>query len=163
MPAELKTALEHYGRALERDPWTPIPACDYVRGVAALRNGDPVEAARWLSRAVAGEPDNARYWCDLGAARFHTGGIAAAIQAGSRAAALEPGHPGFAHNLAAYHRARFRANPLRGWMSCGKWLLWRRRAARWRGKDWEKDLMRVPVSESPQSGEPGSLSPPHQT
>ncbi len=150
---EAPKAVEHYRAALEIDPWSPIPGHDYLRGVAALRGGDAGEAARWLERAVAGEPDNPRYWCDLGAARFYTGNLDRALGATRRALDLAPGHPGFLHNLAQYHRARFRRHPLTGWGSL--WRAWRldraaRRAARATGAEqWRKDLWPGPEAPEP--------------
>jgi tetratricopeptide (TPR) repeat protein len=123
-------ALRRYAEAVERAPELPIPGYDYLRGVAALRAADPDTARLRLQRAAAAEPDNARYWCDLGAALFLSGDLESALAATERALGLEPGHPGFLHNLAAYHRARFRRNPLLRWRS--GWTAWRlrRRAGR---------------------------------
>ncbi len=143
-------AIEHYGRAAGRDPLTPIPGFDYLLGVAALRAGRAEEARRRLERAVAAEPDRARYWCDLGAAWFYEGDLDRALACTARAAALEPGHPGFLHNLAVYHQARFRRRPLTaagsGWRAWGL----RRRAARAAAVGgWRKDLWPGPEPEAP--------------
>jgi tetratricopeptide (TPR) repeat protein len=137
-------ALGHYARARELDATGTIPGFDYLRGVAALREGDAIQAQRWLQRAVAMEPDNARYWCDLGACSFHSGDLDEALTATERALRLDPGHPGFLHNLSTYLEARFRRNPWRHW-SAG-WRAWRlrRRVGRSRSEGWRRDLWSPP-------------------
>jgi tetratricopeptide (TPR) repeat protein len=145
-------ALEHYARATAADPWTPIAGHDYLRGVAALRAGDPGAAERWFMRGVAAESDNPRLWCDLGAARFHAGDLEGALEATRRALEIAPDHAGFLHNLAVYHRERFRRDPWRNWRSL--WTAWRlrRRAARAPGAGRLRDLWYGPAEEP---GEPG--------
>ena len=153
-------ALEHYRRALTIDPWLPLPGHDYLRGVAALRGGDPAAAREWLERAVAAEPDNPRYWCDLGAARFYEGNLDQAVKATERARRLRPDHPGFLHNLSVYHRERFRRRPLTAWRS--GWAWWTldraaRRALRRAGPEaMNRDLWRGPEAGDEASGTGGS-------
>jgi len=144
-PAE---ALEQYLRALELDPDLPIPGYDYLRGVSALRGGDAPGAQRWLRRAVLLEPDNARYWCDLGAVSFFQGNLDHALSATERALRLRPGHPGFLHNLAAYLHERFRRNPWRYWRS--GWRAWRlRRKLTGSDEAWRRDLWPPPPTAEP--------------
>jgi tetratricopeptide (TPR) repeat protein len=160
-PAE---ALEHYRRALTIDPWLPLPGHDYLRGVAALRGGEAASARRWLERAVAAEPDNPRYWCDLGAALFYMGDLDRALAATERARSLRPEHPGFLHNLAVYHRERFRRHPITGWRS--GWASRRlarasRRALRRAGPEaMKRDLWQGPQAEDGPAakGEPPPVS-----
>lgn len=148
-------ALEHYARALGRDPTVPIPGYDYLRGVAALRAGDLEEAGKRLRRAVANEPDNPRFWCDLGAVYFYSGRLEPALGATRRALELRPGHPGFLHNLAAYHRARFRRNPIRHAGSL--WRSWRlgRQLAGADPTGWKRDLWK-PEDEPREAPPPGA-------
>jgi tetratricopeptide (TPR) repeat protein len=133
-------AMEHYLEAIRCNPSLPLPGYDYLRGVAALRAGDPSQARRWLERCVAIEPDNARYWCDLGASYFYTGDIDRAISATERALRLRPGHPGFLHNLAAYHEARFRGKPWKHWSSLWSAFRLRRQVRRASQDGWRRDL-----------------------
>jgi predicted Zn-dependent protease len=157
-------ALQHYAEALRLDPLFPIPGYDYLRGVFALRAGDPKGAREALEKAAAGDPGSARTWCDLGAACFMEGKIDRALAATERALALEPGHPGFLHNLATYHAARFRRLPWRYPLSAWKaWTLGRRS----RGKGdatWRRDLWTPsdpdPIREEPPPAEPPTGSPP---
>jgi hypothetical protein len=97
-----------------------------------------------LERAVAAEPDNPRYWCDLGAVLFYHGSLEGALAATQRALELRPGHPGFLHNLAEYHRARFRRRPWRHWNAW--WKAWRleRRVKKAGEEGWRRDLWRLP-------------------
>lgn len=136
-PAE---ALTRYREAFERAPTVPIPGYDYLSGVSELRGGNYAEARKRLERAVAGEPDNARYWCDLGAAFFYLEELDSAIDTTRRALALEPGHPGFLHNLAEYHRVRFRRNPLGAWKSWWKARQLRKEMHRSEAAGWRRDL-----------------------
>jgi|GEM_PF-3337286 len=136
-------AIEQYTDALKRDPITPIPGHAYLRGVAELRAGKPEEAAPWLQRAVAGEPDNPRFWGDLAAALFYRGDLEGAVRGAEHARRLAPRNPGFAHNLAVFHRVRFLRSPLRHPASL--WRSWRlgRVTAALRRKDdsgWERDI-----------------------
>jgi tetratricopeptide (TPR) repeat protein len=138
-PAE---AVRRYAEAHRRAPELSIPGYDYLVGVSALRAGDPEAARRSLQRAVAWEPDTARYWCDLGAALFYSGDLEGALAATARALELRPGHPGFLHNLAEYHRVRFRRNPVRAWRS--GWTAWRLRRRAGTAAGWKRDLWRPP-------------------
>ena len=135
-------AVEHYAQALTLDPDTPIPGHDYLQGVAALRVGKFDEANAWLARAVAGEPDNARYWGDFGATHYYCGRVSAAVEATERAAALDPENPGFAHNLHQYYGEQFRAAPLRHWRAWFTARKYKRRAGKLarRTQAWKKDL-----------------------
>jgi tetratricopeptide (TPR) repeat protein len=157
-------ALEHYAEALRIDPAFPIPGYDYLRGVFALRAGDPTAARIALEKAAAGDPGSARTWCDLGAACFMEGRIDAALAATERALSLEPGHPGFLHNLAAYHARRFRSRPWRYPLS--GWRAWRlERESRRKGDaGWHRDLWTPPepdpLREEPPPSEPPSALPP---
>lgn len=140
-PAE---AVRRYAEAHRRAPELSIPGYDYLVGVSALRGGDLDTARSLLQRAVASEPDNARYWCDLGAVLFYSGNLEAALAATGRALELRPGHPGFLHNLAEYHRVRFRRNPLRAWRSGWAWWRLRRQAGNAAEEGWKRDLWRPP-------------------
>jgi Flp pilus assembly protein TadD len=142
-------ALEHYETARRLDPAVTLPGFDYLLGVAALRAGDVPRARGALRRAVAVEPDNARYWCDLGACSFHAGDLEGAVAATERALRLRPGHPGFLHNLAVYLQARFRRDPLRqAGAGFRAWRL-RRRVARAESKGWTRDLWTPGAREAP--------------
>jgi tetratricopeptide (TPR) repeat protein len=145
-------AVEHYAEAVRLDPATPIPGYDYLLGVAALRAGDLSTARTRLQRAVAAEPDNARYWCDLGAVAFYEGQLEAAIRFTRRSLEREPGHPGFLHNLATYERAGFRKRP---WDLGALWRSWRlgRRARQGAAQGWRKDLWK-PDPEPPRAAPP---------
>jgi tetratricopeptide (TPR) repeat protein len=151
-------AMEHYAKAIQIDPSIPIPGFDYLCGVSALRSGDLEEASRRLGRAVAAEPDNSRYWCDLGGVYFYLGNVGDALAATERALDLQPGHPGFLHNLAEYHETRFRANPIRHVVS--GWRAWRlrREAAKAGEKGWRRDLWQ-PSEENAES-DPKEAPPP---
>lgn len=133
-------ALEHYAEAVRIDPTTPIAGFDYLAGVAALREGDLDAARDRLQRAVATEPDNPRYWCDLGAVFFYLGRIEQAMAMTERALDLSPGHPGFLHNLSEYHRARFRRNPFRHPKSWWTARRLQREVAKAKERGWRRDL-----------------------
>lgn len=153
-------ALEHYARAIERDPVTPIPGVEYLRGLTALRAGDPSQARIRFERAAAYEPSNARVWCDLGAAYFQEDRLEAALRATERALALRPEQPGFLHNLAVYHAERFRRRPWRHPLSA--WHAWRlrRRAARSGASGWRHDLWRPAPGAEPSRNVPPAEAPP---
>ena len=56
---------------------------------------------------------------------------------------LDDTDPGFLHNLATFHRARFRAHPVTGLRSL--WIAWTlERRLRRRSPDWKKDLWTGP-------------------
>jgi predicted Zn-dependent protease len=152
-------AAEHYARAHALDPATSIPGYDYLQGLLALGRGAFSDAVAFLGRAVSGEPDNAVYWSQLGAALFYEERLDAAVRAAERADALHPGHPGYLHNLATFHRARFGRRPIR---RAGSLLLaWRyrarsRRAERASGSGWERSLWKGPPASGDPTEEPGA-------
>ena len=141
---DTEKALTHYSRALDLDPSSPIPGLDYLRGLQALREKNFAEAESLFHRAVAAEPDQAKYWGDLGAARFYNRNTSGAVEATLRARHLDPQNPGYAHNLAAYYREHFRSKPLTHWKS---FFLSRRfksaaRKLSKRKQEWKQDLWR---------------------
>jgi tetratricopeptide (TPR) repeat protein len=158
-------ALDHYAKAIEIDPMVPIAGFDYLAGITSLRAGDLDTARNHLFRAVAAEPGNARYWCDLGAVDSYRGDLDGAMGATERALILEPGHPGFQYNLAQYHQARFREQPLRHLGSAWKAWKLRRSAAGASGRGWRRELWEPEIGQAKGAprlaGPESSTSSPH--
>ncbi len=71
----------------------PLLGGAYYNQAMAIGNKQPQEAMKLIEKAIEMEPNNARYWYDLGGANFMSGNYNKAHECWTKALELKPGYP----------------------------------------------------------------------
>ncbi len=93
-------ALFAFTTALELEPANP--RIIYNMALVFIRKGDYATAGELLERAVALEPDEADYHCDLGLCRYRLGDREGGLAAYDRALEIDPTHSTAWNNRGVY-------------------------------------------------------------